>query len=130
MLLPSLCFGERLRKLRIEKGLQQKELGREFNLSQGAIGCYERGERQPEFTQLLAMANFFDVSVDYILGNSGERRKVEDFGQQTSTELADLLAAFTVTVNGEPLNEADKQRVCDVALGLMWRKLRGEGDWL
>lgn len=125
-----LGFGERLRRLRVEKGMQQKALGRVFNLSQGAIGCYERSERQPEYAQLVAMANYFHVSVDYILGNSDERRRAEDFGRAQQIELADLMQGYMVTVNGELLSEADKQRICDIAIGLSWHKLREESDWL
>src|SRR5690625_2723440 len=62
-------FGKRLRFLRLQNKLTQKELAKIINTSTSAIGMYERGEREPSFTTLLNIATNFNVSLDYLLGN-------------------------------------------------------------
>jgi transcriptional regulator with XRE-family HTH domain len=64
----SATFGERLRTLRLGKGLTQKHLAVYFKLSESTIGMYERGEREPSFQLIKAFASYFEVSIDYLLG--------------------------------------------------------------
>lgn len=59
-----------LKKLREEKGMTQAELGRQLKISPSAIGMYEQGRRTPDIPILKKMSAFFDVSIDYLLGNS------------------------------------------------------------
>ena len=61
-------FGERLRRLRLEAGLQQKELAAEIGMSANAISMMETGNRETSFEKLVALAEFFRVSTDYLLG--------------------------------------------------------------
>jgi transcriptional regulator with XRE-family HTH domain len=63
-------FGQRLRKLREEKGDTQKQLARVLNVSESTIGMYERGEREPNFETLNKIANYFGVPVDYLMGRT------------------------------------------------------------
>jgi transcriptional regulator with XRE-family HTH domain len=67
-------FGRRLRELRVKKRMTQKELSKKFRVSESTIGMYERDEREPNFQLLQEIANFFEVSTDYLLdrNNSGE----------------------------------------------------------
>ena len=58
----------RLKELRKQKGLTQQELGNTMNCTHTAINYYENGRRQPDVTTLCKLADFFGVSVDYILG--------------------------------------------------------------
>jgi transcriptional regulator with XRE-family HTH domain len=69
-------FGQRLRKLRDEKGDTQKELGKVLNVSESTIGMYERGEREPNFETLIKIANYFMVPVDYLMGLTNEYKKI------------------------------------------------------
>lgn len=66
-------FPERLRKLRKEKGLLQRELAEKLNLSRVAITHYEQGKRFPELDTLHKMADFFNVSVDYLIGRTDDK---------------------------------------------------------
>ena len=61
-------FAERLKELRMEKNLLQSELGKFLSVDQRTISNWEKGIRQPDFETLAAIARFFDVSVDYLLG--------------------------------------------------------------
>lgn len=60
-------FGDRLKELREEKELKQAELANLFNISPSTIGMYEQNRRTPDFTLLSSLADFFNVSVDYLL---------------------------------------------------------------
>ncbi|GEK34856.1 helix-turn-helix domain-containing protein [Kurthia sibirica] len=66
-------FGSRLRKLRKQKTPHSmKEFGKIFGLSESAIGMYERDEREPDFKTLNEMAEYLEVSTDYLLGRSDD----------------------------------------------------------
>jgi len=66
-------FGKILADLRAEKKLTQKELAEKLNVSSGAIGMYETEKRKLDSDKLLIFCNFFDVSVDYLLGRTDIR---------------------------------------------------------
>ncbi len=60
-------FGDRLKLLREEKDIKQSDLAKKFNISASTIGMYEQNRRNPDFTLLSYLADFFNVSVDYLL---------------------------------------------------------------
>jgi transcriptional regulator with XRE-family HTH domain len=117
-------FGRRLKALRKEKSLQQRELAILFNLSPSAIGGYERGLREPELQQLSSFAEFFDVSLDYLLGRTEERRTADKFAFTQEYEYFDFMHSHTITMNGQILSEDDKRRLCDMAVGFFWMHLQ------
>ena len=57
-----------LKKLRKEKGISQLKLAMDLNMTQNTISRYETGEREPGINELIKIADYFDVSVDYLLG--------------------------------------------------------------
>lgn len=57
----------RLRQLRTERGLSQIRLAMELSVSQHTISRYETGEREADYAMLIRIADFFGVSVDYLL---------------------------------------------------------------
>ena len=61
-------FGERLKELRTEKELGQVELAQALNLSKGIISLWENGLREPKLSNLITLARFFDVSIDFLAG--------------------------------------------------------------
>ncbi len=61
-------FGERLRTLRQERGLGQVQLARELDVGKSIVSLWERGECEPTLSKLVAIAQFFGVSVDYLAG--------------------------------------------------------------
>ena len=63
-------LGIRLRELRNEKEITQSELGKILNLSQRSISQYELGIRFPDEVVLNLIADFFDVSLDYLFGRT------------------------------------------------------------
>ena len=61
-------FPQRLKELREEKGLSIKTLAKELGVSDIAIGRWEKGLRTPNIDTLILVANYFNVSADYLLG--------------------------------------------------------------
>ena len=61
-------FGERLKELRIEKGLKQKEVAKALNISSIALLHYEKNQREPSFDLLIDIAKYFNTSLDYLFG--------------------------------------------------------------
>ena len=62
--------GERLKQLRKEKQLTQSELGEKINVTKVSISGYESGNRTPDTDTLQKLADFFEVSTDYLLGRT------------------------------------------------------------
>lgn len=71
-------FMKRLYELRTEKGLSQRGMAANFNVSQGTYNNWEKGRTQPSVEQLVALANFFGVSVDYLVSNDEVRNDIKD----------------------------------------------------
>ena len=61
-------FGTRFKDLRIEKGLSQRKLGEILGFCNQTISFWETGSREPDLDALVKIANYFEVSVDYLLG--------------------------------------------------------------
>ena len=70
-----MSFPERLLSLRKSRNLTQKQLATEMQLSELAIQHYEAQRRKPAYDVLLALADFFDVSLDYLVGRSDDPRR-------------------------------------------------------
>ena len=60
-------FGEILRELLYEWDITQKQLAQDLNLAPSTLGNYVRGVREPDFHTLKAIADYFQVSVDYLI---------------------------------------------------------------
>ena len=65
-------FPARLRQLREAKNIDRKTLGELCGLSKNMIGKYESGERDPSIKTLTAIADYFGVSLDYLMGRDPE----------------------------------------------------------
>lgn len=68
-------FCERVKQLRVERGLKQREMAEQFGLALNSYQAYEYETRYPEFKGLIAIADFFDVSLDYLVGRSDVRER-------------------------------------------------------
>ncbi|MFW9968593.1 MAG: helix-turn-helix domain-containing protein [Candidatus Odinarchaeota archaeon] len=63
----------RLKKLREEKGITTREISKIFNVSKSTISNYENDIRKPDYEMIKRLAEFYDVSTDYIIGNTDDR---------------------------------------------------------
>lgn len=60
----------RLKKLRKTKNISQLKLAMDLGMNQNSISRYETGERQADYETLIAFADYFNVSIDYLLGRT------------------------------------------------------------
>lgn len=60
----------RLKELRKKKGISQLRLATDLNTTQNTISRYETGEREPGIGELIKIADYFNVSVDYLIGRT------------------------------------------------------------
>ncbi len=61
-------FKTNLKNLRLEKKIGQVELAKSIDVSKGIISLWENGLREPNMTSLIALAKFFEVSIDFLVG--------------------------------------------------------------
>lgn len=63
-------LSKRLRELRTNKGLKQSDLAEILSISTSRYGQYETGRRSPDYNLLIQIADFYNVSIDYLLGRT------------------------------------------------------------
>lgn len=68
-------FASRLKELRTSKGLTMEALAKEIHGTKAAIGNLENGKKNPALDTLLALADYFDVSLDYLVGRSDDPQR-------------------------------------------------------
>ena len=67
-------LAERMKELRKERSLSQENIAKELAMSTRTYGRYEAGEREPTASVLIRMADFYAVTIDYLVGRSDKRR--------------------------------------------------------
>ena len=63
-------FAENLRELRRQRNLKKKDLAADLHISLRALGYYESGEREPQLSLLVKMADYFAISLDELAGRT------------------------------------------------------------
>ncbi len=63
-------FHNILKELRINRNIKQTDIAKHLNVLPRTIRFYESGEREPDFDKLIALADYLDCSVDYLLGRT------------------------------------------------------------
>ena len=104
----------RLKELRLEKNLLQSDIAKVINKSERTVGFYETGERDMGTETLAKLANFFNVSIDYLLGTSNIRNINE-------TDVAFLSGA-------SGLNETNKMIIKNTLEALLAKQEKDEKD--
>ena len=93
---------ERLKTLRLEAKLTQKEISNELKISQSTYSDWEKGKMKPKNIQQIA--DFFNVSTDYLLGNTDNKKALS---------FEDLKEAIinSKTFNHRPLTNAERNEI-------------------
>ena len=63
-------FGNRIKSLRLSRSMTQEQLAQKLGVSAQAVSRWETGATYPDITMLPMIADFFDVSMDYIMGRT------------------------------------------------------------
>lgn len=100
-------IGDRMKSLRIEKGLTQTELAKQLNLSATAISHYEAGLRTPNSDIIKMYAVFFNVSTDYIFELSEFKTHKLDQIRTTKfiNDLLSLISEYLDEIDDEEMKE-------------------------
>jgi len=109
-------YGHRIAKLREQRRLTQEELARHLSISRASLSHYEKNRRMPDYETLNKMADFFDVTVDYLIGRTDDPSPVEQNDPvklfENSLELSDekILERFSLMVDGRELTHEEAKR--------------------
>lgn len=107
-----MLFGDRLRKLREEKGMTQAELGELIGVSDRVLGYYESNDRFPKKPELLQkLSEIFKVSLDYLIGSDGSFMKdaESEYGYVGKKQAKEVLGDVQALFAGGELPEEDKE---------------------
>lgn len=86
-------FANIFKSLRLKSGLTQQEMADKLKISRSSIGMYENGEREPSFELLEAIADFFNVDMNFLLGNKETSEHIPDqyYLNQDARDMAQFL---------------------------------------
>lgn len=112
----------RLKQLRENKGLTQAELAKLVDISASSIGMYEQGRREPSQEVLLQFADFFNVSVDYILGRDKSSTKASH-SPKDQRDLNEFLNNTEIMFDGElhQLDDEDREKLRHALEFVFWQ---------
>ena len=99
----------RLKILRKQRGLSQLKLAMDLNMNQNSISRYENGEREADYATLIKFADYFNVSLDYMVGRTDIKEMVEKTKMSDLTDKETLLIKLFRTLN-------EKQKDCIISL--------------
>lgn len=105
-----------LKLLRKQHNLSQKEIGNIFHASQNTVSQWENGTRKPSYDIIQEIADYFEVSVDYLLGrqeqlpelNSKNKREIQEILDDTEQQ---LLSQDGLMFDGSPATDEDVQKI-------------------
>lgn len=131
-------FGSRLRRLRKNKELTQRELGAKVGVTEAAIGMWESAKRLPDPETMTRLAQILGVSVDYLLGNDlpDGQGQPDSFSASwwhrdtppDPVELEEFLRKANIHFNGAPLDEEDKRELIDYLRYRWWKKRKEQPE--
>lgn len=93
-------IGQKIRDLRKEKKMSQSELAKMLAVSQTTVTAWETGKAEPSSSAITSLADYFDVTTDYLLGRPDKKEK-------KSVELSD--DDVIMTYQGKELSNEDKE---------------------
>lgn len=111
---------DRIERLLFENGMKQADLAKATGISTGLISQWKNRSQQPSAKKLQIIADYFDVSTDYLLGNEPK--------QKTPAEAGAAFDDFTYAMYGESrgLTEENKNMLLDMARMLKKRQQEGK----
>lgn len=113
-------FGDKLKKLREANNLSQQQLAEKLGMSPSGIGMWEQNRRQPDNETLKKIAQLFDVSTDYLLGNDIKPNdENKNLLETISADLSNPINRVLYKKTSELKSDRDKQIVLNIIDGLM-----------
>ena len=110
----------RLKELRSEKGVSQKEVALHIEKTPQAYSLYEKSLRDPDSDTLIKLADYFGVTTDYLLGQDDSRSASMDEENKKPADLKKILENQQVMFDGEIVTEDDKELVKRMLEKMYW----------
>ena len=98
-------IAEKLKELRTSHGYTQAFLSKELKIGQATIACYENGIREPHISILIAYADFFQCSVDYLIGREDEFGNIVISNRETSALTEDAKSLLKIFQSLDPTHQ-------------------------
>jgi transcriptional regulator with XRE-family HTH domain len=107
--------GDKIAALREKRGLTQEDLAAKIGISRASLSHYEKNRRDPDYTTLAKFADFFHVSVDYLLGRTDDPlniadHEVRDLAEKLELSDEQILEKFAFTIDGRKLTPEESRR--------------------
>jgi transcriptional regulator with XRE-family HTH domain len=107
--------GNRIAELRESRGWTQEQLSGMIGITRAALSHYEKNRRKPDYDTLTTLADLFNVTIDYLIGRTHQKhtpldQEVQQFVDQLELSDEDLLARFSLTIDGRQLTDEEAKR--------------------
>ena len=110
-----MAFNDRLKELRERRGISQSQLADDLSGSKSAISMYERGERNPDFDTLEAIADYFNVDMNFLLGKeSGSIYYLDPEAAEMAQELYERPEMRVLFDASRKATKEDIEQVADI----------------
>lgn len=109
-------FSKRFIQLREERNLLQSDVAKIFNVEQPTVSQWENNKRIPDSSMIIIIANYFDVSTDYLLGRSESRNPSNGLYTKTITDEDGYSIEIKTEVPFSELSKEKQQDMIDVAM--------------
>lgn len=117
-------LGKRLKALREKKGISQKFVATKIGVNNSTLSGYESGYREPDGETLLRLADFYEVTTDYLLGRSNNSQLsgntetlINDIDLGLSID--EIMDKYNLKFEGDPLMKDDVEKIITVVKTLM-----------
>ncbi|UGB31666.1 helix-turn-helix domain-containing protein [Metabacillus sp. B2-18] len=103
-------MGKRLRYLRDKKGLSQKFVAEKIGVKNNTLSGYEAGDREPSSEILAKLAQFYEVTTDYLIGVTDfqyRTKEQDDFINDVDLSIREVREKYNISYEGEPLSDEE-----------------------
>jgi len=112
-------IGERLRELRLKRNISQEKVARHLGITRSAYSHYEINNRQPVYETLIKLAEYFDVSLDFIIGGTNPKIKSELL---VTPDTKEILSLFQL------MNQEQRVKSINLIHDFMRQERRADGS--
>lgn len=117
-------FSIRLVELRNSKGLTQQQVADKIELSRARLNNYEQGIRQPDIDTTIKLANFYNVTTDYILGKLNNKTDLTPTEPKKPKDLKRILEQHEIMFDGVPIDEDAKKEIMHIVEFELYKKAK------
>lgn len=117
-----MTFGEKLKQLRIDKGLTQEQASKEIGIAVSSLRNYEN-ERLPDTYQLKQIRDFYNVPYEYLLDDNSNNKNYENLGIGNKLNLSDKTIEKIVEINTKVNSEIIGKFIDYMSINEFWNKI-------